>query len=723
MYSGDPVTGQGWIVGPQAPDDRRFIMSSGPADIQPGDTQYVVIAQVIGRGTSNLNSITKMKEAVVRAQNLYNACFENEVKAGKPLISTYAPDNGKIYLTWDDNSEKQKLYNHFTNDFYNFEGYNIYQIKRGTDGTDKNDRILLATFDIKNNVKEIYDSIFLPEYNSWTYGKVQSGTDNGISRYIVIEKDHFADKPLYKGTPYYFAVTAYYLDMSAGAYSLSPKVIESNLTEQVIQVIPQNLTQGTTITYDLGDTIRTNRKDLGVKPVIIDPLKVISADYTSKFYRTNDTLSWKIIRTVNNNTTTIMENVFDFSGSQDTAKIIDGMMLLHSQIKDSGVVRDKNDPYFLLTGINNSSDKGWDYIPKQNQWIMGLDTQRLKTAKFVNRQFQSRSMSISWPYQGGTSTTSFRGLRTRVFANARYFTDSAGIKRGGPLRKVKIVFGETQKAYRFAHVENGTPVNVLLSDTAHLTNTPFIDMADIPFRIYEIDDLDSTISPRQLNAAFIDADANGLWDPDTTRLGKYQILYILASDYNEVPNQYYTIRNPGFVSPLTGFPSFDIIYAWMPRVKIKATGEPMTWTNGDELIIYPYIITRDEFVPGFNITYSWSTTGAEISNRQNAVFNNQIENVNVFPNPYYIYSGLESSYEDRFIYFSNLPAECTIYIYALNGTLVKKIMRNEIDPERSLERWDIKNDEGNTVASGMYIAAISAPGIGSKVLKLAVFNN
>jgi hypothetical protein len=40
--------------------------------------------------------------------------------------------------------------------------------------------------------------------------------------------------------------------------------------------------------------------------------------------------------------------------------------------------------------------------------------------------------------------------------------------------------------------------------------------------------------------------------------------------------------------------------------------------------------------------------------------------------------------------------------------------------ETSLESWDLRNDRGKLVASGIYIAAIEAPGIGRQLVKFAV---
>ncbi len=64
--------------------------------MNPGDTQIIVIAQVIARGSSNLNSITKLRETAQTALNFYNDCFSNVV-IGINNISSSAPEDFILY--------------------------------------------------------------------------------------------------------------------------------------------------------------------------------------------------------------------------------------------------------------------------------------------------------------------------------------------------------------------------------------------------------------------------------------------------------------------------------------------------------------------------------------------------------------------------------------------------------------------------------------------------
>jgi hypothetical protein len=70
MLSGDPEKRTGWLD--SYPADRRFMMSSGPFNLAPGDSQEVVIATIIARGNSHLNSVTQLKKVAEVFQSYYN---------------------------------------------------------------------------------------------------------------------------------------------------------------------------------------------------------------------------------------------------------------------------------------------------------------------------------------------------------------------------------------------------------------------------------------------------------------------------------------------------------------------------------------------------------------------------------------------------------------------------------------------------------------------------
>jgi hypothetical protein len=60
-FSGDPVTGEGWIYTHWISGGAGMVYFSGPFTLAPNDTQWTMIAVIPGLGESNLNSITQMR--------------------------------------------------------------------------------------------------------------------------------------------------------------------------------------------------------------------------------------------------------------------------------------------------------------------------------------------------------------------------------------------------------------------------------------------------------------------------------------------------------------------------------------------------------------------------------------------------------------------------------------------------------------------------------------
>jgi len=93
-----------------------------------------------------------------------------------------------------------------------------------------------------------------------------------------------------------------------------------------------------------------------------------------------------------------------------------------------------------------------------------------------------------------------------------------------------------------------------------------------------------------------------------------------------------------------------------------------------------------------------------------------IDDVNVYPNPYYGFHELEGSRADKYVSFNHLPQEATIKIYTLGGTMVRQIEKNDTG---QFAQWDLNNQYGYPVASGIYIIHVSS-GDHEKILKLAL---
>jgi hypothetical protein len=98
-----------------------------------------------------------------------------------------------------------------------------------------------------------------------------------------------------------------------------------------------------------------------------------------------------------------------------------------------------------------------------------------------------------------------------------------------------------------------------------------------------------------------------------------------------------------------------------------------------------------------------------------AIGEDALSEIKAVPNPYYAYNEYEQQRLDYVVKIINLPATCTINIFTVNGTLVRTFEKD--DATRTSIDWNLKNQDNITVASGLYIIHIEAPGIGEKVIK------
>jgi hypothetical protein len=94
---------------------------------------------------------------------------------------------------------------------------------------------------------------------------------------------------------------------------------------------------------------------------------------------------------------------------------------------------------------------------------------------------------------------------------------------------------------------------------------------------------------------------------------------------------------------------------------------------------------------------------------------NVLDEINIVPNPYYGFSQYESTALENYVRIVNLPANCTISIYTVSGTLIRTITKG--DANTTYVQWDLKNHANIPIAGGVYIIHVKAPGIGERTLK------
>jgi hypothetical protein len=112
--------------------------------------------------------------------------------------------------------------------------------------------------------------------------------------------------------------------------------------------------------------------------------------------------------------------------------------------------------------------------------------------------------------------------------------------------------------------------------------------------------------------------------------------------------------------------------------------------------------------------YTFNTAEIRTVLNDETTAKNSLNLINIVPNPYYAYSSYEKTALDNLVKIINLPIKCKIKIYSLNGSLIRKLDK---DNDLTFVDWDLKNDARIPIASGIYIIHINAEGIGEKTLK------
>lgn len=142
----------------------------------------------------------------------------------------------------------------------------------------------------------------------------------------------------------------------------------------------------------------------------------------------------------------------------------------------------------------------------------------------------------------------------------------------------------------------------------------------------------------------------------------------------------------------------------------------------------PYIKFISELEPGYtdsnklknhgNPLYSFSTDGLvpkSVAQQSDEAKKKLLDRIHAVPNPYYSYSGYEGNRLDSRVRIINLPKRATISIYSIDGSLIRKLSKD--NAAVSYIDWDIKNEKGLPIASGMYLMHINAEGIGETIVK------
>lgn len=720
FYSGDPHRNIGWIQTTAA--DERMMVNTGMFSLRPNqDTAIIVAALIVGRGTSATSSVEEAKRISDFAQFIYDQNFKTASAPPAPKVQVRTTENSidLIWKTADAVKFKEKTIAYDQR----FEGFELWTFRTNNTadivGGMENAKVL-ARWDLKNNIENVLQEDSKTGERVTIYYKgiqldpaVYGDPATGLIKYSITT-DPWTGGPIVKGKPYYFAVVGYALNHDAllpvdpskpvGNYYISGAAFVG-ASANVKKIIDGGIVPGQDLNNPFYLSVDT-KLAAGVSEASayfeeLDKTKLTGHDYEITFFRNTDSvnyfINWRLVDKTTSDTLIASSNKYDNLVSDD-------------------------DKYTIPSADG--------FIPRIT-WVPAEVKQPVKSASMT--WLQDEVPNVSGVFYMGKDIPA---LSISPFATLGTYKHD--LISADKLAQIEIRF-KPGKAYRFVSNTLGTQYSSAAGTTTGI-GKPGEYFVDVPFQVW-IKDSRKGIEKR-LACGFVEyratgGKADGEWDPDTNISKTKEYIIVFDQEYNESGSQ---MEYVGYL-PTTGTKTYANLAGWNPPSAANFTDEQTkrakarwlgaiyviglekkdgnaTWSENDVYTIpvsYP-LTTEDKFT--FKTT---AGTGGVTQEYKKSL----LEKVNVYPNPLYAYNPAVGYYSDPnnpkndepFITFSNLPDKVTIKIYTLSGQLLRVLEKD--DPYPFLN-WDLKNKEGLRAASGVYLAVVSSPGLGEKVLKFSI---
>ncbi len=752
MYSGDPITKVGWVN--TTPKDQRQMTNTGPFKLVKNDTVTIVVAYMFGKGTDYLNSVDVAKTSDQTAKTLFKANFPS-LAPPPPVEYTTQTGDGFIDITWPTYKNIQyKAVNKVFAVDRNIHGFYITQYFTNAKSAFVNNQPNskeIARYDLKDAIQNIFyktpnGGIDLREPSAPDANKLDSliAIDTAAGRIkFRLTNDPSTGNDLIKGHEYYFTITEYtvnnlaVVERSTGTYGpvgdyydASGGAVEE--FETPLFTVTMGSDEYSPVTLNTATTMKGSSSG-AVKYVVVDQTKLTGNNYKVDFVtdkNPNDGFynpTWSLINTNTGDT------LYPYKSS--TTYIFDTLNFAGTPVE--GIVP-RVKPLVPEFGAPTYTNNG-KAVPDSIIWYTGFGGMTTWRGVFyMGKDIPAPTSPLVGVGYGGL------GLGGGKFSNVT----------ADRLRKVELRFGDTSYAYRYINGILGTVVTSLFTtvyagrftgaDTIkpgnHIGNWNSATgtangFVKVPFSAWVVDSANG--ENYRLATAFIErktssgGNPDGIWDPGTNLKNTWEAIVIFDSPYHDTAQVEYTGNLTGAIKDTADIfkgytltdtsvslkkiainPWFNTLYT----VALERTGTKF-FSPGDHLnipmVTYPYT-SKDEF--------RFTT---KLGNLADADKKSLFDRVNVFPNPLYGYnpqtSYTQSPADEPFVTFSNLPGDVTINIFTLSGTRIRTLTTNDKSgPTSPFLRWNLKNEAGLRAASGMYLAIVSSPGYGNKVLKFAI---
>ncbi|QOJ28532.1 MAG: hypothetical protein HRU80_06440 [Ignavibacteriales bacterium] len=745
LHSGDPVAGTGWINTYQI--DQTMMVTTGTFTLHKDQPVDIVAAYVVGRSpVSSLLSVNAAKKIAGFAKNLWENQRSDNTRPDDITVDVRTGD-GFIDLTWNTAGlvnyqgidsvfdKNKKLHAFFVT------GLRTNNVAASISGAANAKE--LARYAVKNNIhallqKQSHGGFITyferPSEEFLLDTLIYSKPDEGRIR-LRITEDPFTSSPLIKGKEYYFTITSILLDhnriynQATGTYGPAGDYIDtmrnavSEYQSSIIRVVyGSDLYEPAALT---GQSSRSSgfAGTGGVKFLTVNSNELTGDTYTVEFKSDTTTAPYSASYSLRNNRTgeyLISDSKsYNFDTTDYSGKLTEGFLLKVKNVTP------------LVANVTQQT-----YTPAENKWFKNLDlTHNNHGAEYCGKDI------------------------TGIDGSGMFGNKQSTIMKANLLRAIEVRFGQPGKAYRYMNGFVGTSANSrrntyryaagirpidTLSSRGGAMGKYGIGYVDVPFQVWVKDSVYG--EERQLAAGFVEksttwfgGNPDGSWFPGTDVTSSLEAIIVFDADYDPAGSQIeYTggvfgtdsawadLRGyqfpPGAATVtdeqkrIAASPLFNAMYV----IGLSALTPTSTFTPGDifrvPVAVYPY--TDDD-------VYTFSTRkGGDLTLEEKKEL---FEKVNVFPNPFFANNTRFShenprTAEESFVTFTNLPETVTIKIYTLSGSLIRTLTEGDKQDGASSPflRWDLKNQSGSRIASGMYLAIVTAPGYGEKLLKLGI---
>jgi len=662
---GDPVEDSGWIDDASA--DRRFMMSTGPFVMEPNDTQVVLAAVLAAQGTNNLRSIKELKTIDEQAQLVYDLNFEIPQPPPNPNVFARGFADA-IELVWDDTPEDPEVYfedfRRELSQLYVFEGYNIYV---GDSPTGPWTRI--ATID--HDAGEM-EAVYADEAGDY-YGCVWN------------EETEVFDCDSNNVRTWDFQVL--YEDIADSETGKTQRVVAqpgSNAGLSYRMRFESDPRDGSGLVTFKSYYFAVTSYGVNIEQVTVDDSVYFGPNYGGLLsYNLENRLTPLEVKPAGSAAVLTEE-------AEHTAGSSDGSMDYEYLVQDSITGHSYEVTFFEVTEGEETVTK-WRLTDVTDDEVV-LDNQTNQSGDYDYPIVHGIMPRPQGPDAGIKSINEVANATGSISPdNVMYSLNSTGdwyldADSHGDWDRLNWRGLIGIDDWEFRVTENGAQYY------DYMTDELFADR--IPFEVWNIgpgtpdDDSDD----QQVYCMIIDDDESGGWTYGDR-------IYVVEQPYSE---------------PMPDVAEYTWDDDWhIGRIVIHDYSGATTAPEVGTIIRFTTNKPNDP-----DDVYSFRTK--PLGTTAGTVVGRSMENIIVYPNPYYTYHAYELNQFDRQLYFAQIPTGVvtTVKIFNVAGDLVRTLTHNGGADHQLV--WDLNTEAGLPVASGIYVW-LAESDLGQKFGKMAVF--